>query len=43
MILENFLFRMQSVLAARDNKYILLNAPNDKLDEIIRLLQNKAT
>ena len=38
IILENFLFRMQSVLAARDNKYILLNAPNDKLDEIIRLL-----
>ncbi len=38
MILENFLFRMQSVLAARDNKYILLNAPNDKLEEIISLL-----
>jgi len=38
MILENFLFRMQSVLAARDNKYILLNAPNDKLEEICGLL-----
>ena len=38
MILENFLFRMQSVLAARDNKYILLNAPNDKLEEICSLL-----
>lgn len=38
VILENFLFRMQSVLAARDNKYILLNAPNDKLDEICSLI-----
>ena len=38
MILENFLFRMQSVLAARDNKYILLNAPNDKLDAICEMI-----
>ncbi|MDR2413632.1 MAG: ATP phosphoribosyltransferase [Odoribacteraceae bacterium] len=30
--------RVKSVLAARDNKYILLNAPGDKLDEICRLL-----
>lgn len=37
-ILDNFLFRIKSVLAARDNKYILLNAPNDKLDEICRIL-----
>ena len=37
-ILDNFLFRIKSVLAARDTKYILLNAPNDKLDEICRIL-----
>jgi ATP phosphoribosyltransferase len=37
-ILEDFVFRIKSVLAARDNKYILLNAPNDKLDEICRIL-----
>ena len=37
-ILNDFLFRVKSVLAARDNKYILLNAPNDKLDEICRVL-----
>ena len=37
-VLNDFLFRMQSVLAARDNKYILLNAPNEKLDEICGIL-----
>ena len=37
-ILNDFLFRIRSVLAARDNKYILLNAPNDSLDEICRIL-----
>ncbi|MCX6227514.1 MAG: ATP phosphoribosyltransferase [Bacteroidia bacterium] len=37
-ILNDFLFRIKSVLAARDKKYILLNAPNDKLDEICRVL-----
>ena len=37
-ILEDFVFRIKSVLAARDNKYILLNAPNEKLDEICRIL-----
>lgn len=37
-LLDKFLFRIKSVLAARNNKYILLNAPNDKLDDIIRLL-----
>ncbi|MBO9659535.1 MAG: ATP phosphoribosyltransferase, partial [Chitinophagaceae bacterium] len=29
---------IRSVKQARNNKYILLNAPNDKLDEIIGLL-----
>lgn len=37
-IIEEFRFRIRSVLAARDNKYILLNAPNDRLDEICRIL-----
>jgi ATP phosphoribosyltransferase len=37
-ILNKFLFRIRSVKRARNNKYILLNAPNDRLGEIIRLL-----
>ncbi len=37
-ILKKMQFRIQSVLQARQNKYILLNAPNDKLDEIISIL-----
>lgn len=37
-ILDKFLFRINSVLAARNNKYVLLNAPNNKLNEIIKLL-----
>ncbi|MDQ2745991.1 MAG: ATP phosphoribosyltransferase [Acidobacteriota bacterium] len=37
-ILDKLLFRIKSVRAAKENKYILLNAPNEKLDEIIRLL-----
>src|SRR5882757_4737938 len=37
-LLEKFLFRIRAVKKARNNKYILLNAPNDKLQEIIRLL-----
>jgi ATP phosphoribosyltransferase len=37
-LLEKFLFRIRAVKKARNNKYILLNAPNDKLPEIIRLL-----
>lgn len=37
-LLDAFLFRINSVLAARNNKYILLNAPNDKLNNIVRLL-----
>jgi ATP phosphoribosyltransferase len=32
------LFRIRSVKKAKNNKYILLNAPNDKLAEIIGLL-----
>jgi len=37
-ILNSLLFRIQSVKKAKNNKYILLNAPNNKLDEIIGLL-----
>ncbi|MCP4313200.1 MAG: ATP phosphoribosyltransferase [Bacteroidetes bacterium] len=37
-ILANLLFRIRSVMAASNNKYILLNAPNDKLEEIIEVL-----
>ena len=37
-LLEKLLFRIRSVKKAKNNKYILLNAPNDKLNEIINLL-----
>ncbi|NJN28295.1 MAG: ATP phosphoribosyltransferase [Cyclobacteriaceae bacterium] len=37
-ILDRLLFRIESVQKGKNNKYILLNAPNDKLDEIITLL-----
>jgi ATP phosphoribosyltransferase len=37
-LFDKLLFRINSVLAARNNKYILLNAPNNKLQEIIALL-----
>jgi ATP phosphoribosyltransferase len=37
-ILDKLLFRIKSVKSARENKYILLNAPNEKLAEIIALL-----
>ena len=37
-LLDKLLFRIQSVKKAKNNKYILLNAPNNKLNEIIRLL-----
>lgn len=37
-ILEKFRFRIQSVLQGRDSRYVLLNAPNEKIDEIIKIL-----
>ena len=37
-ILDKLLFRIRSVKAAAQNKYILLNAPADKVDEIAALL-----
>ncbi|HEX6192818.1 MAG TPA: ATP phosphoribosyltransferase [Chitinophagaceae bacterium] len=38
VILESLLFRIRAVKKARNNKYVLLNAPNDKLDIICNLL-----
>ncbi|MBQ0023582.1 MAG: ATP phosphoribosyltransferase [Prevotellaceae bacterium] len=37
-ILDEFLFRIQSVLVADDKKYVLMNAPTDKVKEIISVL-----
>ena len=37
-ILQKLLFRIRSVQKAKENKYILLNAPNEKLEEIIKIL-----
>ncbi len=36
--LESLLFRFEAVQAAKNNKYILLNAPNDNIDKIIEIL-----
>ncbi|MCA4783020.1 ATP phosphoribosyltransferase [Empedobacter stercoris] len=37
-ILNRLLFRIEAVKQSFENKYILLNAPNEKLEEIIALL-----
>ncbi len=37
-ILDKVQFRLQSVLKGRKNKYVLLNAPNDKIEEITKIL-----
>jgi ATP phosphoribosyltransferase len=37
-ILEKLLFRIRSVRNARENKYILLNAPLESLHEICKIL-----
>ncbi|MGJ8738779.1 ATP phosphoribosyltransferase [Zobellia laminariae] len=37
-LLAKLQFRIQSVLRARGSKYVLLNAPNDKLEEVLSLL-----
>ena len=37
-ILDKLLFRIESVQKGKNNKYILLNAPNDSLEKIIDLL-----
>ncbi len=38
LLLNKLLFRIQAVKKAKNNKYILLNAPNNKLDEVFNLL-----
>lgn len=38
LLLNRLLFRIHAVKKAKNNKYILLNAPNDKLSDIISLL-----
>ena len=37
-ILTKVVFRLKAAKSARENKYILLNAPNEKLEEIIEIL-----
>ena len=37
-ILDNLLFRIRAVLASRNNRYILLNAPNERIPDIIAVL-----
>jgi ATP phosphoribosyltransferase len=37
-ILDKILFRMNAVMKARTNRYVLLNAPNDNLAKIISIL-----
>lgn len=37
-LLSSLIFRIQSVKKARRNKYILLNAPNDKLEAVCKIL-----
>jgi ATP phosphoribosyltransferase len=38
ILLNKLLFRISAVKKSKRNKYVLLNAPNDRLDEIISLL-----
>ncbi|MFD1014817.1 ATP phosphoribosyltransferase [Winogradskyella rapida] len=38
VLIDKLQFRLKSVLKGRESKYILLNAPNDKLDDIIGIL-----
>jgi ATP phosphoribosyltransferase len=38
VILKDLQFRIQSVLKARKSNYILMNAPNDKIETLIKLL-----
>lgn len=38
VVLKKLQFRIQSVLKARKSKYILMNAPNKKINDIIKIL-----
>lgn len=37
-VLNKLQFRIKSVLQGRDSRYVLLNAPNDKIEDIIKIL-----
>ena len=37
-LINRFLFRINSVLKARESKYILLNVPNNKINAISKIL-----
>jgi ATP phosphoribosyltransferase len=37
-ILKKLMFRIKAVKRSRHNKYVLLNAPNEKLDAICKIL-----
>ena len=37
-ILDELIFRIEAVEKGRGKKYIMLNAPNDKLEQIIKVL-----
>ncbi|MBU2929061.1 ATP phosphoribosyltransferase [Winogradskyella psychrotolerans] len=37
-LIDKLQFRLKSVLKGRQSKYVLLNAPNDKLDNIVKIL-----
>lgn len=37
-VLDEFLFRIKSVLVADDKKYVLMNAPSDKVNDIVNIL-----
>ena len=37
-LMEKLRFRLRSVLRAKKSKYILLNAPNDKINKISKIL-----
>ncbi len=38
VIFNKIVFRLKSVLAAKNNKYLLMNAPNESLEKIIKVL-----
>jgi ATP phosphoribosyltransferase len=38
VLLDKLIFRMKAVLTAANNKYLLMNVPNDKVKEVIELL-----
>lgn len=37
-ILDKFLFRIQAVLRAKNTRYVLMNVPNDKIEQVSKIL-----